>query len=61
MRATELDHKIIDHTVKMQPVVIAGFGEVDKILSRYRHLVLEDLGLEGAKTGFKCCDGIRHS
>ncbi len=60
MGATELNHKVLDDTVKMQSIVKLVVDKIDKIAGRYRHLIEKNLGLECTECCIKNGNRIGH-
>lgn len=58
MRAAELDHEVLDHTVKMQAVVETFLGQAYKVAGGDGHLVDKQFDREITQTGFDDCRRI---
>ena len=60
MRAAKLKHKIIDHSMEMQPIVKALVGKVNKVGSCNGHAVQIELGSKRAHGRVENSFGVWH-
>lgn len=60
VRTTKLNHEVVDHAVKMQPIVKAAFRERDEVLRSERHLVEVELDGEIAERRFAKSSRVGH-